>query len=82
MYLCEQSLLGDIVTIVTGRQSSKFVVLLTGMASLIYAITNPIIYGKLSMRYRWAYKRVFAALCGVCGEKRRSMSISCISKSE
>ncbi|XP_078344444.1 beta-1 adrenergic receptor-like isoform X1 [Oculina patagonica] len=72
-------LISNIVTLVTDRKSSKLVVLLTGMVSLIYALANPIIYGKMSMRYRWAYKRVFAALCtlcGVCGEKPRSWSIS------
>ena len=56
----------------TDRKSSKLVVLLTGMVSLIYAVANPVIYGAMSMRYRWAYKRVF----GACSDKERSQSIS------
>ena len=60
----------------TDRKSSKLVVLLTGMVSLIYAVANPVIYGAMSMRYRWAYKRVFGAACGVCSDKERSQSIS------
>ena len=74
--------ISNIVTIVTDRKSSKLVVLLTGMVSLIYALANPIIYGKMSMRYRWAYKRVFGAACGFCGQKPRSWSISFSSISE
>lgn len=65
---------------VTDRKSSKLVVLLTGMVSLIYAVANPIIYGRMSMRYRWAYKRVFGAACRVCRQKPRSWSLSSISK--
>ena len=65
---------------VTDRKSSKLVVLLTGMVSFIYAVANPIIYGRMSMRYRWAYKRVFGAACRVCRQKPRSWSLSSISK--
>ncbi|KAJ7354863.1 hypothetical protein OS493_029870 [Desmophyllum pertusum] len=76
-------LISNIVTLATDRKSSKLVVLLTGMVSLIYALANPIIYGKMSTRYRWAYKRVFAAMCCACacGEKPRSWSISISTKS-
>ncbi|XP_020614936.1 beta-2 adrenergic receptor-like, partial [Orbicella faveolata] len=74
-------LISNIVTLATDRRSSKLVVLLTGMVSLIYALANPIIYGKMSMRYWWAYKRVFGAACGVCKEKPRSWSISFSTKS-
>jgi len=72
-------LISNIVTMVTDRKSSKLVVLLTGMVSLIYAVANPIIYGRMSMRYRWAYKRVFGAACRVCRKKPRSWSLSSIS---
>lgn len=76
--------ISNIVSLVTGKKSSKAVVLLTGMVSLIYALANPIIYGKMSTRYRWAYKRVFESLvlCKACGQKSRSWSISFSSRSE
>ena len=70
------------MTLATNLRSSKLVVLLTGMVSLIYALANPIIYGKMSMRYWWAYKRVFSAMCMDCGEKPRSWSISFSTNSE
>lgn len=71
-------LISNIVTLITGRQSSKTVVLLTGMVSLIYALANPIIYGKMSCRYRWAYRRLFESLflCETCRQRSRSWSIS------
>lgn len=69
-------LISNIVTMVTDRKSSKLVVLLTGMVSLVYATANPIIYGTMSMRYRWAYRRVFNAACCFCGRRPRSWSLS------
>lgn len=69
-------LISNIVTLVTEKRSSKLVVLLTGMVSLIYALANPIIYGTMSMRYRWAYKRVFGAACSICGCTQRPRSLS------
>ena len=68
--------ISNIVNLVTENRSSKLVVLLTGMISLIYALANPIIYGTMSMRYRWAYKRVFGAACRICGCTQRSRSLS------
>lgn len=68
---------------VTNQKSSKVVVLITGMISLIYAMANPIIYGTMSMRYRLAYKKVFTAAFGLCERRARSwsLSLSSISKS-
>ena len=68
--------ISNIVNMVTEKRSSKLVVLLTGMVSLIYALANPIIYGTMSMRYRWAYKRVFGAACRMCGCTQRPRSLS------
>jgi len=68
--------ISNIVNLVTEKRSSKLVVLLTGMVSLIYALANPIIYGTMSMRYRWAYKRVFGAAYRICGCKQRPRSLS------
>ena len=68
--------ISNIVNLVTEKRSSKLVVLLTGMVSLIYALANPIIYGTMSMRYRWAYKRVFGAACSICGCTQRPRSLS------
>ena len=67
---------------VTDRKSSKLMILITGMISIIYAVANPVIYGAMNMRYRWAYKRVFAAACGICGKESRSWSLSFSSISE
>lgn len=61
---------------VTNQKSSKVVVLITGMISLIYAMANPIIYGTMSMRYRLAYKKVFTAAFGLCERRARSWSLS------
>lgn len=68
--------ISNIVNLLTDKRSSKLVVLLTGMISLIYALANPIIYGTMSMRYRWAYKRVFVAACRICGCTQRPRSLS------
>ena len=68
--------ISNIVNLVTKKRSSKLVVLLTGMVSLIYALANPIIYGTMSMRYRWAYKRIFGAACRMCGCTQRPRSLS------
>lgn len=69
-------LVNNIVTMVTDRRPSKLVVLITGMVSLIYAVANPFIYGSMSMRYRWAYRRVFGVACRLCGREERSWSFS------
>lgn len=51
---------------VTGQINHSLVVII-GMFSLVNALINPILYGKMSQRYRKGYTYIFRKILSVCG---------------
>lgn len=67
---------------VIDRKLSKFVVFFIGMVFFVYVMVNFIIYGIMSMCYRWVYRRVFNVVCCFCGRRLRLWSFLFLSISE
>ena len=51
---------------VTGQINHSLVVII-GMFSLVNALINPVLYGKMSQRYRKGYIYIFKKILSVCG---------------
>ena len=54
---------------VTGKFNHSQVILV-GMLSLVNALINPILYGKMSLRYRLGYLYIFKRTLSVCGASK------------
>lgn len=54
---------------VTGKFNHSQVILV-GMLSLVNALINPILYGKMSLRYRLGYLYIFKRTLSACGASK------------
>ena len=54
---------------VTGKFDHNQVILV-GMLSLVNALINPILYGKMSLRYRQGYIFIFRKILSLCGASK------------
>lgn len=54
---------------VTGKFNHSQVILV-GMLSLVNALINPILYGKMSLRYRQGYIFTFRKILSLCGASK------------
>ena len=59
----------NLYSMVTGRINHSQVILV-GLFSLVNALINPILYGKMSQRYRKGYVYIFTKILSVCGGER------------
>ena len=58
---------------VTGKINHSQVILV-GFFSLVNALINPILYGKMSQRYRKGYVYIFKKILSVCGREKPDAS--------
>jgi hypothetical protein len=56
----------NFVGLVRGHLSHT-VEVIVGFFSLVNAIINPILYGKMSLRYRRGYQFIFKKIMSICG---------------
>ena len=54
---------------ITGKFNHSQVILV-GMLSLVNALINPILYGKMSLRYRQGYIFIFRKILSLCGASK------------
>ncbi|XP_068755892.1 thyrotropin-releasing hormone receptor-like [Montipora capricornis] len=62
-------LLANLYSLVTGR-TDRATVILIGFFSLVNALINPILYGKMSPRYRNGYIYIFKKILSMCGGEK------------
>ena len=51
-------------------QINHSLVIIIGMFSLVNALINPVLYGKMSQRYRKGYIYIFKKILSVCGAEQ------------
>ncbi|XP_032240281.2 histamine H2 receptor [Nematostella vectensis] len=73
-------LVNNIVTLIRNEESPHSLVLFTGMISLLYALCNPFLYGKMNARYRRGYQHAVGSVLGLCGLRPASWRIRKISR--
>ena len=54
---------------VTGQINHSLVIII-GFFSLVNALINPILYGKMSLRYRHGYVYIFKKILSLCGAQK------------
>lgn len=54
---------------VTGQINHSLVIII-GFFSLVNALINPILYGKMSLRYRQGYVFIFKKILSLCGAQK------------
>lgn len=54
---------------VTGQINHSLVIII-GFFSLVNALINPILYGKMSLRYRQGYAYIFKKILSICGAQK------------
>ncbi|KXJ08762.1 hypothetical protein AC249_AIPGENE11490 [Exaiptasia diaphana] len=57
----------NLASLITGKEPNKNVSLVAGLMSLLHALVNPILYGKMSQRYRRGYLQVLKTIRMLCG---------------
>lgn len=62
-------LLINLYSMITGKFNHSQVILV-GMLSLVNALINPILYGKMSLRYRQGYIFIFRKILSLCGASK------------
>jgi len=62
-------LLINLYSMVTGQINHSLVIII-GFFSLVNALINPILYGKMSLRYRQGYVYIFKKILSLCGAQK------------
>ncbi|XP_032238072.2 uncharacterized protein DDB_G0290685 [Nematostella vectensis] len=62
-------LLMNLVSLAQGRLSHSLEIII-GMLSLVSALINPLLYGKMSLRYRKGFLFIFKKIAVICGGKQ------------
>ncbi|KAL9971357.1 hypothetical protein ACROYT_G023870 [Oculina patagonica] len=62
-------LLINLYSMVTGQINHRQVIII-GFCSLVNALINPILYGKMSLRYRQGYMYIFKRILSLCGAEK------------
>ena len=68
-FVCLFFQLINLYSMVTGKINHSQVILV-GLFSLVNALINPILYGKMSQRYRKGYVYIFKKVLSVCGGEK------------
>lgn len=69
-FILQLSQLNNLFSLIVGKEPNIKISVIAGLMSLLHALVNPVLYGKMSQRYRRGYILVLKTILMLCGGER------------